>query len=168
MLDGALREGLAKIARIATQLSEICVVTDSSDSEVASDAGRLADDKMDGLFFNLTRQSQSILPQVATPSLPDPRLVRRIIKRRQFRGRFIDPEILGEPAWDIAEHRRVSVTSLCIASGVPSTTALRWIDLLVRANFCDWVEDEKGGRKTFVSLSDFGVQQMARYFAEAW
>ena len=26
-----------------------------------------------------------------------------------------------------AEHTRVSVTSLCIASGVPPTTALRWI-----------------------------------------
>jgi hypothetical protein len=35
-------------------------------------------------------------------------------------------KVLAEPSAR-AEHVRVSVTSLCIASGVPPTTALRWI-----------------------------------------
>ncbi|MCB2078548.1 MAG: MarR family transcriptional regulator, partial [Novosphingobium sp.] len=69
------------------------------------------------------------------PPLPDPRLVRRIIRQRQLRTRFFDGDLFADPAWDMlldltaarAEHARVSVTSLCIASGVPPTTALRWI-----------------------------------------
>jgi len=69
------------------------------------------------------------------PALPDPRLVRTIIRHRQLRAKFFDAGLFADPAWDIlldltaarAEHARVSVTSLCSASGVPPTTALRWI-----------------------------------------
>ena len=63
-----------------------------------------------------------------------------------------------------AEHRRVSVTSLCIASGVPTTTALRWIKLLEQAGFVERVEDDTDRRRAFVSLTEIGVESVARYF----
>lgn len=108
------------------------------------------------------------------PSLPDPRLVRRIIRQRHLRGRFFDRDLFADPAWDIlldltaarVEHRRVSVTSLCIASGVPPTTALRWIRQMTEAGLLERVEDEVDRRRAFIALSDGAADAMARYFAE--
>jgi DNA-binding MarR family transcriptional regulator len=108
------------------------------------------------------------------PPLPDPRLVRLIIRQRQLRNQFIDSELFADPAWDIlldltaarAEHMRVSVTSLCIASGVPPTTALRWIGQMVEAGLLERVEDETDRRRAFIQLSDKAADAMARYFAE--
>jgi DNA-binding MarR family transcriptional regulator len=108
------------------------------------------------------------------PPLPDPRLVRRIIRQRQLRARFFDGEMFADPAWDIlldltaarAEHTRVSVTSLCIASGVPPTTALRWIGQLTEAGLLERVEDETDRRRAFIALTDRAAEAMARYFAE--
>jgi DNA-binding MarR family transcriptional regulator len=118
------------------------------------------------------REGQLALPP--RPPLPDPRLVRRIIRHRQLRARFFDPALFADPAWDIlldlaaarAEHKSVSVTSLCIASGVPPTTALRWIGQLTATGLLERVEDETDRRRTFITLSDTTADAVARYFAE--
>lgn len=114
------------------------------------------------------------LLRATRPALPDPRLVRRIIRQRQLRARFFDGDLFGDPAWDMlldltaarAEHTRVSVTSLCIASGVPPTTALRWIGQLTEMDLFQRVEDEADRRRAFVALTDKAADAMARYFAE--
>ena len=114
------------------------------------------------------------LVRAARPALPDPRLVRRIIRQRQLRARFFDGDLFGDPAWDMlldltaarAEHARVSVTSLCIASGVPPTTALRWIGQMTEAGLLERVEDETDRRRAFITLTDRAADSMARYFAE--
>ena len=114
------------------------------------------------------------LARTSRPPLPDPRLVRRIIRQRQLRARFFDGELFGDPAWDMlldltvarAEHTRVSVTSLCIASGVPPTTALRWIGQMTEAGLFQRVEDEADRRRAFVALTDKAADAMASYFAE--
>lgn len=110
----------------------------------------------------------------ARPPLPDPRLVRRIIRHRQMRSRYFDSALFADPAWDIlldltaarAEHLRVSVTSLCIASGVPPTTALRWIGQMIDAGLLERVEDETDRRRAFIALTDKAADAMARYFAD--
>jgi len=107
------------------------------------------------------------------PALPDPRLVRRMIRQRQLRGQFLDGELFADPAWDMlldltaarAEHTRVSVTSLCIASGVPPTTALRWICQMTGAGLLERVEDDVDRRRAFIALSDRAADAMAGYFA---
>lgn len=114
------------------------------------------------------------LVRAARPPLPDPRLVRRIIRQRQLRAKFFDPELFADPAWDMlldlvaarVEHTRVSVTSLCIASGVPPTTALRWIGQMSESGLLERVEDETDRRRVFITLSDPAAEAMARYFAE--
>ena len=114
------------------------------------------------------------LVRAARPPLPDPRLVRRIIRQRQLRARFFDGELFADPAWDMlldltaarAEYARVSVTSLCLASGVPPTTALRWIGQLNEAGLLERVDDETDRRRVFIALSDHAADAMARYFAE--
>jgi len=110
----------------------------------------------------------------ARAALPDPKLVRRLIRMRQTRARFFDAELFADPAWDMlldltaarAEHVRVSVTSLCIASGVPPTTALRWIGQLVEAGLFVRTSDDTDRRRAFIDLSDGAADAMARYFED--
>lgn len=104
--------------------------------------------------------------------LPDPQLIRRIIRHRQLRAHFFDAGLFADPAWDMlldlaasrAENKQVSVTSLCIASGVPPTTALRWIGQLTAAGLLERIEDETDRRRAFLALSDEAAEAMARYF----
>lgn len=112
------------------------------------------------------------LVRTARPPLPDPRMVRRMIRQRQLRARFFDGELFADPAWDMlldliaaqGENVRVSVTSLCIASGVPPTTALRWIGQMTEAGLFERVLDECDRRRAFINLTDRASDGMARYF----
>jgi predicted transcriptional regulator len=132
--------------------------------------------------FNFSNQSKKDqLPAVQVdagikrltrPALPDPRLVRQIILQRQLRNRFFDMGMFADPAWEMlldltaarSERKRVSVTSLCIASGVPPTTALRWISVMLSAGLFERVDDEQDRRRALISLTDKGADLMARYF----
>ena len=106
------------------------------------------------------------------PPLPDARLVHHIIQQRRLRERFFAEELFADPAWDIlldltaarAEHRRVSVTSLCIAAAVPATTALRWIAQMTEDGLLVREQDQVDRRRSFVALSDEAADGMARYF----
>lgn len=108
------------------------------------------------------------------PPLPDPRLVRQIISQRHNREQYFDSDLFVDPAWDMlldltaarAEHVRVSVTSLCIASGVAPTTALRWMSRLVDAGLFKRIEDDTDHRRTFVDLTDKAAGAISRYFAQ--
>jgi hypothetical protein len=114
------------------------------------------------------------LIRATRPPLPDSRLVRRIVRQRQLRARFFEGELFADPAWDMlldltaarVEHARVSVTSLCIASGVPPTTALRWISQMTDAGLLQRVEDDADRRRAFITLTDKAADAMARYFAD--
>lgn len=118
--------------------------------------------------------SPTRLYDAAHPPLPDPRLVRDVIAARAARAKFFDGELFADPAWDMlldltaahAEHQRVSVTSLCIASGVPATTALRWIKQLVESGVFERIADPSDRRRAFIALSQSSLEAMARYFAE--
>lgn len=117
----------------------------------------------------------SLREPLARPGLPDAKMVRQIIRQRQARAKFFDPALFADPAWDmlldltaaLGERRKVSVTSLCIASGVPPTTALRWVRQMTEAGLFERVEDAADKRRAFISLSDKARDAMARYFAEA-
>lgn len=105
--------------------------------------------------------------------LPDPHAVRQIIANRQSRSRFFDPALFGDPAWDMlldltaahGEGARVSVTSLCIAAGVPATTALRWLTQMVESGIFIRVPDPADKRRAFIALSDKALHAMSGYFA---
>ena len=122
----------------------------------------------------MERQPGIELQRKVRKPLPSARLVRKIIAARKLRARFLNGELFADPAWDTlldltaarAEHQRVSVTSLCIASGVPPTTALRWIGQMTQAGLFDRVEDDTDRRRAFIRLSDKAADGMARYFGE--
>ena len=108
------------------------------------------------------------------PRLPEAAVLRRIIKARQARMRHFDADLFADPAWDIlldlaaarAERQQVSVTSLCIAAGVPATTALRWIGQMVDADLLVRVSDPHDRRRAYIALSDNTADALAHYFSE--
>jgi len=92
---------------------------------------------------------------------------------RRQRASFLPSEILGEPGYDMLldlyisrmTHKRVSVSSLCIASGVPSTTALRWISILTGKGYFARESDPSDGRRYHVTLTDLGFDATDAYLA---
>jgi DNA-binding MarR family transcriptional regulator len=66
---------------------------------------------------------------------------RTLLRERRMREADFPRELVGEPVWDILldllaaheEGKCISITSACIASGVPSTTALRYITAMEQA-----------------------------------
>ncbi|GGI81273.1 hypothetical protein GCM10007973_17230 [Polymorphobacter multimanifer] len=96
------------------------------------------------------------------PARVDSTLVRKLIRLRRDRDRYFPAEIFADPAWDMLldlvaarlEGRRVSVSSLCIAASVPTTTALRWIRSLAEAGIFARVTDVADARRTWIDLSD--------------
>lgn len=121
-----------------------------------------------------TSQGDRLFSSLGKADWPDPQMVRRIIRERQMRTRFFEAGLFADPAWDIlldltaahAEGSRVSVTSLCIAAGVPPTTALRWIAQMTEAGLLQRMEDEADRRRAFIGLTQRAADAMSAYFAE--
>jgi len=109
------------------------------------------------------------------PPLPPPHTLRAILANRRLRRQVFAADVFADPAWDMlldlaaahGEHRRVSVTSLCIASGVAASTALRWIAQLTKVGLFERTEDVIDRRRAFVSLTDRALVSLSRYFAQA-
>jgi len=97
---------------------------------------------------------------------------RALIRQRRLRTDFLPATLFGEPAWDMLldlyaahyEGRRVSVSSLCIASSVPSTTALRAIEAMEREGCILRERDPGDGRRIFLKLSDVRRAELDAYF----
>lgn len=95
----------------------------------------------------------------------------RIYEARRARARFLSLSLLGEPVWDMllalycfaALGRRMSVSSLRFASGVPQTTALRWVGIMEERDLVERSKDDHDRRKTYLALSDQGKAIMQRY-----
>ncbi len=106
--------------------------------------------------------------------LPDAKRLRSVLRHRHQRNRVLGAALFADPAWDMlldlavneADGRRVSVTSLCLASGVPPTTALRWLSMLVDAGLAERQSDPSDRRRAFISLTDASRQGLRRWFAE--
>lgn len=98
---------------------------------------------------------------------------RRVIRARRLRARFFDEGLFADPAWDMLldlaaarlEGGAVAVSSLCIASAVPPTTALRWIRIMSEQDLLERTADPMDGRRVFIGLSDHVARSMNAYFA---
>ena len=166
------------LLRLAEEVERLASKIDGLSGPAFDGGGYPADES--GLVLRVAQPTQGFrhgerqegLSRKPRVPLPDPRLVKSIIRHRAMRAEFFDGDLFADPAWDIlldltaarAEHRRVSVTSLCIAASVPATTALRWISQMVEAGILDRVQDESDRRRAFIALSDKAADAMARYF----
>ena len=109
---------------------------------------------------------------IATDAPVTAKAVRAVIAERRLRDEFLDPDLFGEPAWDMLldlyaarlEHVQVSVSSLCIAAAVPSTTALRWLQTLTASGLVNRRADPRDKRRVFVELGPEAAEGMNGYF----
>jgi hypothetical protein len=100
------------------------------------------------------------------------KLVRTVQRMRRRREAFFDSTLFADPAWDMLlelhatylEQRRIAVSSLCVASHVPATTALRWIAKLEQDGLAVRKSDPGDGRRSWIELTCKGVDCMNRYF----
>ena len=89
-------------------------------------------------------------------------LARRISYWRRKRDAMFDPVIFADPEWDIlldlfAEGgfgRRVSMSSLCIAAAVPTTTAVRCINMMVDRGVLAKSRDMNDARRMLIELTE--------------
>lgn len=107
----------------------------------------------------------------APPALPA--LVRLEIELLRMRRRLVGDE-QGDPVWAMVlelcaarlEERELSVTSLCLASGLPVTTALRRLDELERDGRIRRQPDRTDRRRVFVELeTEFHERVVAQILA---
>ena len=99
--------------------------------------------------------------------------VRWIINARNSRSRFLPIDLFADPAWDImlellrAEiaQQRISVSSLCIAANVPTTTALRYIKSMTQQGILAREPDLFDGRRIYVTLTPEISNRLRKYCA---
>ena len=98
----------------------------------------------------------------------------RLYTARRRRARYFDPAIFADPAWDMlldlfiarVRGKRVRTISLCVAAGVPGTTALRWIAMLEERSLIERHLDAEDRRVRLIALTSHGYKLMRRYLLE--
>lgn len=102
----------------------------------------------------------------------DPEIVaeaRAELRRRALRAKFFNDSYFGEGCWAILldlfvceyDQIEVSVTSSCVASGLPTTSALRSIGLLISDGMICKTANLKDKRSSTLSLSSEGFYSIA-------
>lgn len=94
------------LLRLTEQVGQIAERLDRLNAR-AGQTG-MSDDDASAFRFETPKRSFSgkedqsdRLERASRPPLPDPRLVRRIIRQRQLRARFFDGDLFADPAWDM-------------------------------------------------------------------
>lgn len=99
----------------------------------------------------------------------------RIYESRRLRARYLNASLLGEPVWDMllalycftSRGERLTVSGLCYASGVPQTTALRWVNVIEERRLISRTRDPIDGRRIYVALTERGEELMRGYLESA-
>lgn len=102
-------------------------------------------------------------------------VARALLDERGLITGFFDQALFADPARDLMLElyiamqtgKRLSISAACIASGVPPTTALRWINRLVDDGILVRDADARDGRRVFVALSADAFLGVDRYLALA-
>jgi DNA-binding MarR family transcriptional regulator len=111
---------------------------------------------------NATQLDRDALRRCAAETL-------RLRKRRQLR---FSASMFGEPAWELLlilyanDGVRFTIKHLSDRAGLPPTTALRWIDVLVQQGFISRESHPTDMRKVMVELAEPGRSALDMYFSE--
>jgi hypothetical protein len=127
----------------------------------------------------LPTHEQSGTPEALAPSDPPSSTgftlgLRHLLKLRAARRRTLLEGLFDWPAWDMlldlaavrADDSHVSVSSVCVSSGAPQSTALRKLAALERAEFVQRYDHGTDGRRVHVRLTDGGLELMNRALSE--
>jgi len=97
--------------------------------------------------------------------------VTELMKLKALQSSFCAGGMFFDPSWHMLldltrarlEKEQVSVSGLCVAAGIPITTASRRIDDLAAAGFVSRSKDGSDGRRVVVTLTDEGYDRMVRF-----
>ena len=121
--------------------------------------------------WNATPPRPSKSPDSRFPMNALAGIARSIYAQRRSRDQEFGIAMSNEPVWDMlldlfvqrVRGRRISISSMCIASSVPSTTALRYIDLMETHGLIEKSPDPVDRRRTNVEISPSAFMTMARH-----
>lgn len=111
----------------------------------------------------------SIEPVPAPDQVQLVRVAKAAIRMREIQRKYLPASYFDEPALNIlldlfvaaAEDRTVYVNDACIASHTPTSTALRWISVLVRDGFAARIRDEVDARRTILAITPEGNKALS-------
>lgn len=166
-------------------MRHIAIDQDQSGSLTFNELSDVGIDDLLGQLRNLSvRLSSALRPRSADDADGEliHTLVKDVLRFRRLRNKLLGGDLFGEPAWDILlelfaadwSGEKLSVSGACYVSGVPSSTALRWIVRLENEGWVERTDDPLDGRRTWLTLTsraertirDF-LRQMAAGFAQA-
>lgn len=157
-LSGSLRRATSRWARLAAQFRLLAL----------SQTARRADPGIASPIQDVSRREPS------TDELQS--FAAKIMKDRQSRSKFFDPQILSGPAWDILldltaaglKGEPVPTSSACASTQVPLSTALRHVNQLVEAGLVKREADPGDRRRTLLELEPHALELMTRYLTSSW
>lgn len=157
-LSASLRRATARWARLAAQFRLLALSQTARRAEPASPS-----------------TAQEVIRR--QPSMDDLQsFATKIMKDRQSRSKFFDPQILSGPAWDILldlaaaglKGEAVPTSSVCASTQVPLSTALRHVNQLVEAGLVKREADPGDRRRTLLELEPHALELMTRYLTSSW
>lgn len=128
----------------------------------------LQNDGREDLHGGPASDQENAAPGVSSGAKGPEEWLQRLVRMRALRHNHFQKDLFCDPAWDMVldltlahlAGKQISVSSLCVASGVPATTALRRIDDLVGCGLARRLKDPADGRRVFVMLTDEGLKRM--------
>lgn len=136
--------------------------------------------------FTLSDETSGILPNFNKPVKAGQHrapqveellaFVERMTSARDLRREIAHDDIFADPAWDMLIHLfhanlagyRVTITNLARASGVPHTTALRWMDTLQARRLANRVQNPYDRRSVFIELTESARSAVYDYLCKTW
>ncbi len=106
------------------------------------------------------------------PERPD--RIRSMLREHRVRARIFRSSVLLDPSWDMLlelmlahiENKQTYLTSLCVVSGLPTTTALRRVEQLIASGLVRREDDPVDRRRVIVSLTDSGIERLSAYLEQ--
>ncbi len=131
---------------------------------------RLSDIKR--LFTQLAGQAEPASSGAALPPIGRLEIARLLLHSRALLEQEVAADLFADPALNIlitlyvagGEGTDVSTSAACTAAGVPTTTALRWINALAERRMIDKRNLPSDRRFTYLELSAQTRAALDRYF----
>jgi len=153
--SAAIASGAAKSARRSyPQASPVC-------------AGKTAQ------YFAAEPVGPEVDPAIdSSPRMSTRESLQALLSLRELRGTLFPEKLFAQPAWDMLlellecklRQRRISVSSLYLAAGVPPATALRRIQDMENAGLIARVCDPSDRRRQFVELTPQTLHRLRTFF----
>jgi len=163
-LDEAYRHGMAMIAAVKALRERQNAVAPHPFAATAAPSAQ---------SISIVPMTKAKKPVPIRPESDHERLraLRALQQWQASRDKFFPKDLFEDPCWAMlldlmTNHllgKRISVSSLCMASGVAQTTALRRISNLKACGLIRRVADDQDGRRVFVELTEEGIASMSRY-----